>query len=141
MPATNTARPVPPRGRSRPIPPLAAAAVVLLLALLAVTGFKTWRDLRAAERREAELAAAIATTRTEIRALERSIERLRHDPATLERVAREELRMVYPGEVTVVLPRSVPPPPPSPPPAAPAAAAAASRSPAALSRSPGTAAP
>jgi len=87
-----------------PLRPLVAVAVGLLLALLAVAGLKTWRDLETVRAREIELRSEIAATERQIADLEARIERLRDDPAALERVAREELHMRYPGEVEVVLP-------------------------------------
>lgn len=93
-----------PRRGALPLRPLVAVAVGLLLALLAVAGMKTWRDLETVRAREIQLRQRIAATQQEIATLERRIERLRDDPAALERVAREELHMRYPGEVEVVLP-------------------------------------
>jgi cell division protein FtsB len=83
---------------------LAVVAGVVLVALLAAAGFQSWRDLAAVRAREAELAARLAETRAKIAALEGRIGRLRHDPSTLERLAREELGMVKPGDVVIVLP-------------------------------------
>jgi len=87
-----------------PLRPLVAVAVGLLLALLAVAGLKTWRDLETVRASEIQLRQRIAATEREIATLEARIERLREDPAALERVAREELHMRYPEEVVVVLP-------------------------------------
>lgn len=92
------------RRAALPLRPLVAVAVGLLLALLAVAGLKTWRDLETVRAREVQLRQRIAATEREIATLEARIERLRNDPAALERAAREELHMRYPGEVEVVLP-------------------------------------
>jgi len=105
-PAVPTAR----RG-ALPLRPLVTFAVGLLLALLAVAGLKTWRDLETVRAREIQLRREIAATERQIAALEARIERLRDDPAALERVAREELHMRYPGEVEVVVPEETAAPP------------------------------
>ena len=91
-PAPRTARPV------------LWAAALFLLVLLALAGVKSYRDLSAVRQREGELVERLAATRTEIAAFERRLERLRRDPVTLERLAREELGMVRPGDVVIVLP-------------------------------------
>jgi len=80
------------------------AAVWVLLALLAVAGVKSYRDLAAARSYERELRARIAATGQRIEQLRKQIERIDNDPATLERLAREELGMVREGDVVVVLP-------------------------------------
>jgi cell division protein FtsB len=81
-----------------------SAAVGVALLALAAAGLKSWRDYEQVRAREATLAAEIAASEQRIRALERRIERLDSDPATLDRVAREELGLVRPDEVVVVLP-------------------------------------
>jgi cell division protein FtsB len=90
----------PPRRASR----LAIAAVAAFLAVLSVAGYKTWRDLVTVESRADELRGEIVQIEGEIDALEEQRDRLREDPVTLERVAREELHMVHPDDVVVVLP-------------------------------------
>jgi cell division protein FtsB len=79
-------------------------AVVLFLGLLALAGMRSYRDLTAARAREAVLERRIEASRGRIEALEEHIGRLRDDPATLERLAREELGMVKPTDVVIVLP-------------------------------------
>lgn len=92
-----------PPGRLRP---LLAGGAVLLLALLAAGGFKSHQDLAAARGREAELRRRIATTEASVQALRRRIDRLRDDPALLERIAREDLGLIKPGDVVVVFPEA-----------------------------------
>ena len=53
---------------------------------------------------ESALRQEVARTEQRIDALRHRVERLRSDPATLERLAREELGMVHPGDVVIVLP-------------------------------------
>ena len=84
--------------------PLWWAAAVFLAVLLALAGGKSYRDLAAVRERESELEARLAATRAEIAAFERRLDRLRHDPVTLERLAREDLGMTRPGDVVIVLP-------------------------------------
>lgn len=84
--------------------PVLGAAVVLFMALLALAGLKSWRDLEAARERERTLETRIDETRARIDRLRARIERLRSDPGTLERLAREDLGMVRPGDVVIELP-------------------------------------
>jgi cell division protein FtsB len=90
--------------RPRPLRSLLSGVLVILLLALAAAALKGWRDHEQARAREARLESEIAATEERIRALERRIERLQDDPATLDRVAREELGLVRPDEVVVVLP-------------------------------------
>ena len=84
------------------------AAVLLVLALLALAALKSWRDLDAARARERSLKARIAETCAESERLRLRIERLRHDPGMLERLAREDLGMVRQGDVIIELPKPHP---------------------------------
>ncbi len=79
-------------------------AVVLLLGLLATAAVKSYRELATVHGREAELEERIEQTKRNIRDLEHRIALLGEDPLTLERLAREELGMVRPGDVVIVLP-------------------------------------
>ncbi len=87
---------------------LGAAGFFLLLVLAA--GWKSYRDLESAREREAMLAARIVQTESRVDALRRRIASLREDPVALERMAREQLGLVKPGEVVVVYPETPPPP-------------------------------
>lgn len=88
----------------RPFRSLLTVAVAALLLLLAAFGAKSYQDLKAAQARELELEARIAEKQAHIAALARRVERLGGDPATLERLAREELWMARPADVVIVLP-------------------------------------
>ena len=90
--------------RPRPLRALLGAVVVFLLLVLATAGLKGYRDLAATQAREQELSLRVAETEARIAALKRRIERLKNDPATLERLAREELGLVRPTDVVIVLP-------------------------------------
>jgi cell division protein FtsB len=106
--------------------PVLGATVLLVLALLAIAGLKSSRDLESARARERLLEKRIAATRAESERLRVRIDRLRHDPGMLERLAREDLGMVRPGDVIVELPEAggTAPAPRVLPPAAPPAQAA-----------------
>lgn len=107
--------------------PVVGATVLLFVALLGIAAWKGSRDLAAARERERLLETRIEDTRTRIDGLRGRIERLRADPGTLERLAREDLGMVRPGDVIIELPADLsggqPPQPKkvaaSPPPASP----------------------
>ena len=94
------------------------AAVLLFVLLLGAAGLKSYRDLTAARAHEKQLAFRIDETRNGIDRLRGRIDRLRSDPATLERLAREDLGLVRRQDVVIELPRAAAAPP-SPPPARP----------------------
>ncbi|HEV2852653.1 MAG TPA: septum formation initiator family protein [Thermoanaerobaculia bacterium] len=104
--------------------PVLGATVLLVFALLAIAALKSYRDLEAARSRERLLETRIAETRSRSERLRVRIDRLRHDPGMLERLAREDLGLVRPGDVIVELPGegampSKPPKSPTPIPPAP----------------------
>jgi cell division protein FtsB len=92
----------------RPLRSLVTAIVAVVLVALAVAGLKGWRDYQSARAHESRLRAEIAASEARIHVLERRINRLQDDPATLDRVAREELGLVRPDEVVIVLPEDRP---------------------------------
>lgn len=102
--------------------PVLGVAVLLFAGLLGIAGFKGSRDLQAARERELLLERRIAATQGRIEELRGRIDRLRSDPVTLERLAREDLGMVRPGDLVIELPAAgaVPPRAPAPAPPAPA---------------------
>lgn len=81
---------------------LGVMAAILVLALF-VAGLRSYSDLSVQRARQAALADNIADTKLRIAALEHQIQLLRTDPGTLERVAREDLGMVRPGDIVVRL--------------------------------------
>ncbi|MEM7480484.1 MAG: septum formation initiator family protein [Acidobacteriota bacterium] len=91
--------------QTSPVRVLVVGALVVVVSLLAVAGFESYRDLSTVRDREAELRQQLENTQHSIEQLEGRIERLRTDPATLERLAREELGMLRPDEVVILLPR------------------------------------
>lgn len=90
--------------RSKPIPSLLMAVVVSLLILLAIASLGSYRDLAAARDRQRSLQRRIEETRVRNGELADRIWRLQTDPAALERVAREQYRMIKPGDVVIVYP-------------------------------------
>jgi len=80
------------------------AAVLFALVLLAFASVKSHRDLVAARDHERLLRATIGLTEQRIERLHGRIRQLRNDPDTLERLAREELGLVKPGDLVLVLP-------------------------------------
>lgn len=92
--------------RPRPLRSLVSAMVVFLVLVLATAALKGWRDLAAAQAREQALAAEVAAAEARIEEAKRRIARLQEDPVTLDRIAREELGLVSPQDVVVVLPPS-----------------------------------
>ncbi len=97
--------------RRSPFQTLLAGAAGLLVLVLAIAGVRSYHDLVAVKTREAEFQRRIAETEERMEALRHEIELLRDDPATLERHAREDLGLVMPDDVVVLLPPEEPPDP------------------------------
>lgn len=83
---------------------LTLGGVSFLVLVIGVAGAASYKDLTAARAQETSLQEQAVETRQRIEALERQVERLTDDPETLERVAREELGLVGPDDILVVLP-------------------------------------
>lgn len=81
-----------------------ALVVGSLLLLLGLAALSSYRDLAAAHERRQTLQSEIRETRAENDELKRRVERLRSDPATLERLAREQYRMIRPDDLVIVIP-------------------------------------
>ena len=80
-----------------------AAVSVLALALVAYGSsglLRVWQMKREVEMLERE----IVTLRGETEDLARSVDRLRSDPETIEKIAREEFGLVRPGERVLKFP-------------------------------------
>lgn len=75
-----------------------------MFVLLVLAGYDGSRDLARLKAREAQLELRLAEAESGIAKLTDRIRRLRSDPYTLERVAREELGLSRSGEVIVILP-------------------------------------
>ena len=100
---------------------LVVAASIAVFAVLLLAGYDGSRDLARLKAREAQLEARLRRSAAEIAALRDRIGRLRSDPYSLERVAREQLGLTRPGEIVVVLPRAEAEPELEPGPAEPTA--------------------
>ncbi len=87
-----------------PFRPVLVLIVLAILGLTGTAGFKSYRDLDAARDHERELLDKIAEAEERVRVLDDRIDRIRNDPAMLERLAREDLGMVHAGDVVIVLP-------------------------------------
>ena len=83
---------------------LLGLGVTAILLVLLAAGVRTYRDLATQRTREAELHEQIRATEQRIEALRLRIRRLRDDPETLERLAREELGFVRPDDLVIVVP-------------------------------------
>ena len=80
----------------------------ILLAVLALSALKGYRDLRIAREREVQLQQDIRAAKARVEALHRRIEEIRKDPVALEHLAREELGLAHPDDVVIVLPKDDP---------------------------------
>ena len=90
--------------RDRAYPPVLVAVVVALLLLLGIASLGSYRDLQAARQRQEELEAKIEATVQRNAELTSRIQRLQDDPLAIERLAREHYRMMYPGDVVIMMP-------------------------------------
>lgn len=79
-----------------PFAMLVCAIVAVPLRILAEEGLPRYRALQA---EQVDLDAQNERMRREVRDLQREVDALRTDPAAIERIARDELGMVRPGEV------------------------------------------
>jgi len=79
-----------------PFAMLVCAIVAVPLRILAEEGLPRYRALQA---EQVDLDAQNDRMRREVRDLQREVEALRSDPGAIERIARDELGMVRPGEV------------------------------------------
>lgn len=89
-------------------------ACLTVLAVLLLAGYDGSRDLARLKAREAQLEERLQSTEAGIAALNERISRLRSDPYTLEKTAREELGLSRPGELVVILPNATSRPPERP---------------------------
>ncbi len=111
MPQAETRRPVlPPGSRSRVVPrwigPLVAAGVLLAVGAAFGgaywDGFKVHREMQSLAQEREALRRQNAQLREEIRLL--------NTPEYIERIAREQLGLIRPGEIAVILVRPTPAP-------------------------------
>ena len=106
---TNTATPAEKdqERRSGLLGPIGLSAVAVVLLAVGVAIVESYRDLQVVSASEAALRADIQQTQAEIERLEEYRQRLESDSVLLERLAREELGLVKPDDVVIVLPEAL----------------------------------
>ena len=72
--------------------------------LLAIFNPKGMIEVRAQSKKLAGIESEVARTQAENKQLNDEIRALQSDPMTIEKIAREELKLVKPGEVVLVTP-------------------------------------
>src|SRR5262245_50734917 len=72
--------------------------------LMAVFKDKGWLDVRARAKHFAAVESQIRDMEAENQRLTAEIQALRTDPAAIEKIAREQLKLVKPGEIVLILP-------------------------------------
>ena len=88
----------------RSLPTLIGVGLVVVLLLLARAGAENYSGLAELAEREAELELELEEARQRVDSLRSTVALLQDDPVMLERLAREELGLVRPGDTVVVLP-------------------------------------
>jgi cell division protein FtsB len=87
---------------------LAVAGGTLLALVLLVYGTTGLVRVRAMKQEMRAMEREVAALRTRTQQLTEIVEKLRHDPATIEKLAREELGYVREGETVLKFPPSAP---------------------------------
>jgi len=82
--------------------------LTLGILLLAVFKDKGWLDVRARAKQLKGIELQIRDMEAENQRLIEEIQALRTDPAAIEKIAREQLKLVKPGEVVIILPEEKP---------------------------------
>jgi cell division protein FtsB len=80
---------------------LMVAAVSLLALVYAISGESGYLELRRRQAKTRELNRKIEQLQQENKAMLNEIKALKSDPKTIEKIAREQLGMVKPGEVKI----------------------------------------
>ena len=87
---------------------LVAALVLVVAASLAVFGGSGILRVRAMHQEIQDLERELATLRAQTEKLTATIDKLRHDPAYIEKLAREDLGYVKEGETVLKFPATKP---------------------------------
>ena len=87
---------------------LIAAGVMLVVASLAVYGGSGVLRVRALQQEIQQQERELATLRAQTEKLTATIDKLRHDPAYIEKLAREDLGYVKEGETVLKFPATKP---------------------------------
>ncbi len=82
----------------------AAVAVGVVVLVVAVAGVKSWSDLRMSQITADRLGQELARVDQSVGRLQQRIHLLQSNSELLERVAREELGVVRPDEIVIILP-------------------------------------
>ena len=82
----------------------AAVAVGMVVLVVGVAGVKGWADLKSSRARADELRQELLEVEESVRSLEIRIRELGPEGRLLEKVAREEVGLIGPDEVLVLLP-------------------------------------
>ena len=90
----------------RSLPTLIGVGLIVVLLLLARAGADNYSGLAELAEREGELELELEEARQRVESLKGRVALLQDDPVVLERLAREELGLVRPGDTVVVLPRT-----------------------------------
>lgn len=88
---------------------LLLVGVGAVVGVLALAAGRSYHDLERARARSRELDAEITATRGRLAQLDARITRLTTDSLLVERLAREELGLVKPGDVVIQLPAAASP--------------------------------
>jgi len=80
--------------------------LTLAMLLLAVFNDKGVLEVRSQVQKLNAIDAEIAKQEAENKQLHEEIKALRFDPSTIEKLAREELKLVKPGEIVLVTPEN-----------------------------------
>jgi len=80
--------------------------LTLAMLLLAVFNDKGVLEVRSQVQKLNSIDAEIAKQEAENKQLHEEIKALRFDPSTIEKLAREELKLVKPGEIVLVTPEN-----------------------------------
>jgi len=80
--------------------------LTLAMLLLAVFNDKGVLEVRSQVQKLNSIDVEIARQEAENKQLHEEIKALRFDPATIEKLAREELKLVKPGEIVLVTPEN-----------------------------------
>ena len=87
---------------------LIAAGIMLVVASLAVYGGSGVLRVRALQQEIQQQERELATLRAQTEKLTATIDKLRHDPAYIEKLAREDLGYVKEGETVLKFPATKP---------------------------------
>ncbi len=90
----------------RSLSTLIGLGLILILLLLANAGAEDYAGLAELAQRQTELEFELEEAARRVDSLRRTVVLLQDDPVVLERLAREELGLVRPGDTVVVLPRT-----------------------------------